>query len=201
MSELKPAPSARDVLTSEDGVSRRILLAAVLAAGYFAVALPAMAGRSLDFKMMAASALLGGILVGLSAIDCVSFRLPDPLTIGLAIVGLAATWWLELDRVEYRIAAMLTGYAALFVVSWLYLKFRERHGLGLGDAKLFGAAGAWVGVDGLPGVLLWASVSALVIVGLTFGRSTSLQMRLPFGPFLAAGIWLVWLYGPPFSGG
>ncbi len=65
---------------------------------------------------------------------------------------------------------------------------RGRVGLGLGDAKLLAAGGAWLGVALLPDVLL---VSALAGLCWAVGRRRS---RIAFGPFLAGGIWVVWLY-------
>jgi prepilin signal peptidase PulO-like enzyme (type II secretory pathway) len=47
-------------------------------------------------------------------------------------------------------------------------------------------------------VLLWATGSALMCVLLAARRNARLTgaSHLPFGPFLAFGTWLVWLYGP-----
>ena len=75
---------------------------------------------------------------------------------------------------------------------------RPGDGLGGGDPFLFAGAGAWVGWMGLPSVLLWAcAVSlALVFVMLMGRRNVPLSQKLPFGVFLAVGIWMTWLYGP-----
>ncbi|GLS01679.1 hypothetical protein GCM10007859_16940 [Brevundimonas denitrificans] len=61
-----------------------------------------------------------------------------------------------------------------------------------------GAGGAWVGWIGLPGVLLWASAAGLSFVAarLLVGGKVSGEDRLPFGPCLAAGVWLTWMLGP-----
>ena len=60
-------------------------------------------------------------------------------------------------------------------------------GLGLGDAKLLAAAGAWLGWRDLPVLIVLAAVSALVF---------ALAMRtrkIPFGPWLAAVFWVLWI--------
>jgi leader peptidase (prepilin peptidase)/N-methyltransferase len=70
--------------------------------------------------------------------------------------------------------------------------------LGLGDAKLFAGAGAWVSWQGLPSVLLLAAAAALawqLVAARRRGRSL-MGGELPFGPYLATALWLVWLYGP-----
>jgi leader peptidase (prepilin peptidase)/N-methyltransferase len=103
---------------------------------------------------------------------------------------LAPLWW---SVVSAGIAFLL-----LAGVGWAYRYVRGRAGLGLGDAKLLAASGAWLGAGALPTVLLWATGSALVWVLAAARRNAELSgaSRLPFGPFLAFGTWLVWLYGP-----
>jgi leader peptidase (prepilin peptidase)/N-methyltransferase len=70
----------------------------------------------------------------------------------------------------------------------------RRAGLGLGDAKLFAAAGAWLSLEGLPSVMVWVSCAALVAILLR--QPVEATTRAPFGPYLAFGFWVVWLYGP-----
>jgi leader peptidase (prepilin peptidase)/N-methyltransferase len=73
-------------------------------------------------------------------------------------------------------------------------------GIGLGDAKLLAAAGAWLSWQALPGVVLIATILAVVFaVATSLWRRTPLAAaaRVPFGPYLSVAIWLVWLYGPP----
>lgn len=61
-----------------------------------------------------------------------------------------------------------------------------REGLGYGDFKLAAALGAWMGWQVLPSVLLFASVSGLIItVLLRFVTATDFTRPLPFGPWLA----------------
>ena len=63
--------------------------------------------------------------------------------------------------------------------------------------KLFAASGAWIGLEALPAVLFIASGTALcgVLLAGALGRRMTSTTRLPFGPFLAFGLWAVWLYG------
>ena len=70
--------------------------------------------------------------------------------------------------------------------------------LGLGDAKLLAASGAWVGVTGLPTVLAGAAIAGLAVAGamMLMGQRLDRHSALPFGPFLAAATWLVYLFGP-----
>jgi leader peptidase (prepilin peptidase)/N-methyltransferase len=144
------------------------------------------------------AAALGWWLLALGWIDWRRFILPDALTLPLIVLGLAAAWGLAPDELWDRLAGAVCGYLLLWGVAWLYRRLRGRDGLGLGDAKLLAAAGAWVGAGGLPSVLAGAAIAALAAAGgmMLAGRRLDRHTALPFGPFLAAATWLVWLFGP-----
>ncbi|MEQ1698415.1 MAG: A24 family peptidase [Hyphomicrobiaceae bacterium] len=170
---------------------------------YAMVALPSGLRIGAGSWHAAGAAMLGVALVWLSVEDTFTFRLPDAGTLPLTGAGLV---WCAIatpgDLVRHAAAAAL-GFGALYLVASGYLRLRGQHGLGLGDAKLFSASGAWLGLEGLPSVLLIASVSGLVWTGTAFalGRRVERSTRLPFGPFLACATWIVWLYGPVRFGG
>ncbi|HRK95681.1 MAG TPA: hypothetical protein PK694_05105, partial [Rhodospirillales bacterium] len=52
--------------------------------------------------------------------------------------------------------------------------------------------------QGLASVILIGSLAALAAVGVAAAlrRSVTASTAIPFGPFLAFGLWLTWLYGP-----
>ena len=146
-----------------------------------------------------ASCALGWALLALSLIDLRCYRLPDFLTLPTLVAGLAvaASAW-PAAFTDHLLGAVL-GYAMLAAIAWLYRRLRGREGLGMGDAKLLAAGGAWLSWQALPSVVLVAAVLALaVVLGLAVLRRSpvSAATRIPFGPYLAAAIWLVWLYGP-----
>lgn len=147
---------------------------------------------------VAVSAALGAVLAVLSAIDLSSRRLPDALTLPLAAAGIGLAWSRDPGLVPWHLGSAALGYAALWGVARIYVVLRDRPGLGLGDAKLLAAAGAWLGLDGLPSVVLVASLAALALVlaARSLGRTMTMATAIPFGPFLALGFWVVWLYGP-----
>jgi leader peptidase (prepilin peptidase)/N-methyltransferase len=174
-------------------------LAAVALGAYSAAAVPAVLyWPPLPGFDAAAGAVLASVLIVLTVIDVRSFRLPDALTLPLTVLGIGFAQVLGWASWSDRVFAAAVGFLLLFVARALYYRVRGRQGLGLGDAKLFAAAGAWTGLEGLAGVLLSGCILALMCVGglAMTGRQVSARVALPFGPFLAAGIWLVWLYGP-----
>lgn len=172
--------------------------AGVLAVAFFAVALPVLPETDMSPEWIAATLLLGGCLIALAAIDAVTFRLPDLLTLSLLGAGLLGWAFMEADIPYAAIISAFAGGLVLFGAGWLYRWLRGREGLGLGDVKLFAAAGAWLGIEGLPSVLLVACLTALAAVGygLMRGKKLTGGTAIPFGPFLAFGFWTIWIYGP-----
>jgi leader peptidase (prepilin peptidase)/N-methyltransferase len=145
-----------------------------------------------------ASCGLGWTLLTLSAIDLRDGVLPDVLTLPLVPAGLIVGWFAAPEGLWDDIAGAVVGYALFAFVAWAYRRWRGREGMGGGDAKLLAGIGAWVGISGLPSVVLLASLLALVAaLGWRSLRGRpSLNDRVPFGPYLAAAAWVVWLYGP-----
>lgn len=148
-------------------------------------------------------ALLGWWLLLLAVIDAEHFWLPDRLTLPLAAFGLAAAYAVDASTWLDHLIGAAAGFLFCVLLAEAYRRLRGREGLGGGDARLLAAAGAWVGWAGLPSVLLWASLSGLAAVAgaRLFGRRIAADDQVPFGVFLAIGIWLTWLYGPLGLGG
>jgi leader peptidase (prepilin peptidase)/N-methyltransferase len=98
-----------------------------------------------------------------------------------------------------HLASALAGFAAFAAIALAYRRLRGREGLGLGDAKLLAAAGAWLGWQALPGLVLVAALGALAVAlaRTATGGTLSATMRVAFGSYLALAFWLVWLLGPP----
>ena len=147
---------------------------------------------------VSATALLGWQLLLIAVIDAENFWLPDVLTWPLMATGLIATAFIAAGLPWDQLIGAVLGFALLWLLAFLYRFVRKRDGLGGGDPFLFAGAGAWVGWIGLPSVLLWACAVgfSIVFAKLLMRRPVSGADRLPFGTFLAAGIWLTWLYGP-----
>jgi leader peptidase (prepilin peptidase)/N-methyltransferase len=136
-----------------------------------------------------AAAALAALLIAVAAIDARTRRIPDALNAAILMSGLAATWLLARDLTAALIG-VFAGYLAIFAVNALFRRMRGRDGVGMGDAKLLGALGAWVLWWGLPFVVLTASAAGLAVALLRRARRDEM---LPFGPFLAAAGLVVWL--------
>jgi leader peptidase (prepilin peptidase) / N-methyltransferase len=178
-------------------VSDRLALP-LLGVLYLLLAIPALYDVRAPILIVSISALLASALLALSVIDIASQRLPDAITLPLIVAGPLIAFGMGWDDPLWRFMSAAIGYLALFTVAWVYRWMRGRDGLGLGDAKLFAAAGAWLGMGALPSVLMIGCGAALlaVAIALILRRPVTTTSRLAFGPFLAFGFWMVWLYGP-----
>jgi leader peptidase (prepilin peptidase)/N-methyltransferase len=162
----------------------------------FAVALSAV--LVLSGWLLWASLALGWTLLALATIDLRHLMLPDVLTLPLVPAGLAVAWLVDPARLGDHAIGVAAGLVGFALIAWLYRRLRGREGLGLGDAKLLGAGGAWLGWQALPSVVaLGAAIAlALALAGAAAGGKLSATTRIAFGPYLALAIWVVWLYGP-----
>lgn len=165
---------------------------AAMAVGALAVALCAALATP-DILDAWANCLLGWVLLALAWIDARHLRLPDALTLPLLLAGLCAAWLLEPWLLTERAIGAIAGYLAFRLIGWGYAAWRGHAGLGQGDAKLLAAGGAWVGWEALSWVVLLAALAGIAWAGLQAVRGERLTSRshLPFGPFLALGIWTV----------
>jgi leader peptidase (prepilin peptidase)/N-methyltransferase len=163
-----------------------------------AVGVAAWAALTVSGWLLWTSCLLGWTLLALAAIDFKYFLLPDFLTLPLIAAGLFVIWALDSPVLLPHAIGAVAGFAFVVAIRYLYWKLRGREGMGLGDAKLLSASGAWVSWESLTSVVLIAALSALAFTLFSAARSgrISLADRVPFGAFLCFGTWIVWLYGP-----
>jgi leader peptidase (prepilin peptidase)/N-methyltransferase len=129
----------------------------------------------------------------LALIDIRRGIIPNGLNLSIAGLGLSKT--VVATGATAAIEAGCEG-AVIGLVFWLLRRFyfvlRKTQGLGLGDVKFLAAVGPWIGIAGLPTLLLIATLAALAAAGSLqlAGRDMTRQSSLPFGPYLAIGLLL-----------
>jgi leader peptidase (prepilin peptidase)/N-methyltransferase len=138
-----------------------------------------------------AGILLACALLAIAVVDFRTLRIPDWLSLPLVGLGLLRTGLAEPASWPAHLVGGLVGYVSLAAFGALFFRLRGRDGLGLGDAKLFAAGGAWLGWQALPLVLAVAATTGLVFALATWRNRSGRQ--LAFGPWLALGIWIGWL--------
>lgn len=148
------------------------------------------------FLTHTASAILTLALIALFWIDFRTYRLPDAITLPLIAAGIAVNALL-FDSLWPSVVGAAAGYGAFVTVELGFRRLTGRHGLGRGDAKLAAAGGAWCGGWLLPAVVLVGTGSALLFIAV----EALAKRRLPergtahaFGPWLAVGIAVGWMY-------
>lgn len=131
------------------------------------------------------------VLAALAWVDLRDMRLPDVLTLPLIAAGLLQAYGLKTGVAAAAIGAV-AGYAVFIAIELGYRRVRGVDGLGRGDAKLLAAGGAWCGWAGLPLIILIGSALALTALILPSFKKRADAGAVPFGPFLALAIFIVW---------
>lgn len=151
-----------------------------------------------ELWLIAASLCLGWTLLILGWIDFRARLLPDLLVLPLAVLGLGVAALLPGEAWSDHLIGAAAGFGLFALTALVYRAWRGRDGLGWGDAKLMGAAGAWVSWQGLPSVLVIGCGGLLLVllIGRLAGRRLRRDEELPLGTALCFAIWAVWLLGP-----
>ena len=134
------------------------------------------------------------ILAVLSWIDVRSYRLPNILTLPLIAIGFLFTYLTPSGSLWSSMIGATIGYTGFIVLEYAFRYLYQKEGLGRGDAKLLAAGGAWCGWFGLPYILLIASLCGLVFTQMPSykNKAVSDDLKIPFGPFLAFAIAVIW---------
>lgn len=161
-----------------------------LATGLLSVASLWWFGPTLDAAL---SFVLLAAMLAVAFIDWEHMIIPDPISLGLLVVGLAVSPWTRTGLVGALIGAAVGG-GLLLLVGVLWEKLRGVEAMGGGDVKLMAAAGAFLGLG---------SVLLIIFVGAFLGAVTGAillrrggQSRIAFGTFLAAATGIVVFAGP-----
>jgi leader peptidase (prepilin peptidase)/N-methyltransferase len=172
----------------------------------------------LGFGVAAAKlCVFSAIVVALVFTDLEKRLLPDELTLGGTLVGLAfapfapitdessqGLLWLaglepggwSLSLLQAAIGAAVPAFF-LWGGGWVYLKLRHREGLGFGDVKLMVMVGAFLGLQWTLATLLLGSIlgSVISLLYIWLAKKDASTYQLPFGTFLGAAALIVAMAG------
>lgn len=189
----------------EAPISIRYPLVELLCGGLW-LAVWMLYGTTLRFAFAAAFVYL---LVILSFIDIDTMRLPNPLVgltaaigavgvvvaqvSGIAVVPLMESRGVLEQPWAMAAAGLLIGGVIPFAISELYALVRGGQGIGMGDVKLLGVVGIFVG----PYVLMALMFGSVIGVAssLLLSRGGGMRRKIPFGPSIAAGAVIVLFAG------
>ncbi|MCU1579255.1 MAG: Peptidase [Rhodoglobus sp.] len=167
--------------------------------------LAAASGPSLVSRVLVLVAFLylAAVSVALTAIDIDVRRLPDRIVLpsyGVGVVLLGAAAIVGGDFTSFLRA--LAGAAILFVFYFL-LALIKPGGMGMGDVKLAGVLGLFLGqlgwaelAVGAAGAFLLGGIFGVVLM---IGGRAKRRSAIPFGPWMFAGAWLGIFAGAPIA--
>ena len=147
-----------------------------------------------------AALLLTWALIPACLIDLKYMLLPDSILLPWLWLGLLLNVVGVFTSLESAVVGAAGGYLILWSVYQVFKALTGKEGMGFGDFKLLALIGAWVGVEYLPMVILFSSLSgAIVGLSLVVFRRHSREIPIPFGPYLAMGGWVALIWGPEIS--
>jgi leader peptidase (prepilin peptidase)/N-methyltransferase len=131
------------------------------------------------------------MLIAVSEIDLEHRIIPNKILLPAAIWGLAgAALWTD-DLLEL-VASGAGAFTFLLLAALIHPK-----GMGMGDVKLAGVMGLYLGLAVLPAMLIGFLTGSIVgIAMLARHGAAARKMGIPFGPFLALGGFVALLAGP-----
>ena len=130
------------------------------------------------------------------------FLIFDSITLPLTAIGIVLTAF-SLNPFNIKILdsifGALIGYALIFSIRWLYFKIKKVDGMGLGDAKLFLALGAWLGFQSLLFILFVSSLLGS-IYGYTyiFIAKKNKNVEIAYGCFIILAVVLYQFFSKNF---
>ncbi len=151
-----------------------------------------------------AAAVLGWHLIAISGIDIRTYTIPDHIVLPMGLAGLAFAFIIAgVDGLVDAGISLLIGVVfqlLIFIVSRLIIK---REGIGSGDITMTAAFAVYLN----PLIVAFALISAAAfgIIGsaiLAMFRKEKIKGQdvIPFGPYLAIGAWVAYLYGNDLVG-
>lgn len=144
------------------------------------------------------------MLVAITFIDLEHRIIPNELSFGGLVLGLATGWAVPDLGWQLSIGGAVLGFGFFWALAAGYEKITGRMGLGGGDIKLLAMLGAFFGPIGVFTTILISSVIGS-LVGITWGliqnrtgsgeSSPLMRVSIPFGPFLVLGALYYYLLG------
>jgi leader peptidase (prepilin peptidase)/N-methyltransferase len=131
-------------------------------------------------------------LIALAGIDLDHKLLPNKIVYPMAVYGLVATAIVDTGDLVEHVIAGAGGFLFLFIAVLAYPR-----GMGMGDVKLAGAMGLYLGLSIVPAMLTAFLTGSLVGLGMMAREGAQARKKaVPFGVFLALGGIVGVLAGP-----
>lgn len=146
--------------------------------------------------------LLISTLIIIFFIDLEHYIIPNVVVLPVAVLGLVAmvaislttkdpdfpVWWV------FPLSGLIAA-AVFFIIAVAVPK-----GMGMGDVKMVGMMGFFLGRTAALGIFIGVLLGSLVGIGLMIAGKKGRKSRLPLGPFLAVGAMVALFYGEAIIG-
>ena len=143
-----------------------------------------------------AGVILTWVLIVIALIDYDTMFIPDQLSLPLIWLGLLIALWGVFVSPPEAIKGALLGYLLLWSIFHVFKLLTGKEGMGYGDFKLLAAGGAWLGMKAVMVIVVMSSFAGAVLGSAYMLINKNKKGKpIPFGPYLAVGIWLTMLYG------
>lgn len=135
---------------------------------------------------------LAAVLIAVAGIDLDHQIIPNKIVLPAAIWGLVGTIIFRPDNVDDVLIAGGAAFLVLFIAALI-----SPAGMGMGDVKLAGAMGLYLGSWVAPAMLIAFLVGSVVGLAVIAREGRGARKKgVPFGPFLALGGIVAILVGP-----
>jgi leader peptidase (prepilin peptidase)/N-methyltransferase len=132
------------------------------------------------------------LLIAVAGVDIDHRIVPNRLVAPAAVSALALTPVVSLDRVPEMLIAAAAAFSFLLLAALAY-----PGGMGMGDVKLAGVMGLFLGIAVIPALLVAFAAGSVVGVAMVVRHGAAARKRgVPFAPFLALGGFVALLVGP-----
>jgi leader peptidase (prepilin peptidase)/N-methyltransferase len=132
------------------------------------------------------------MLIAVAAIDLERHVIPNKILLPAVVYGVAAAAVVATGDLPGLAIAGAASFAALLVVA-----LAHPGGMGMGDVKLAGVMGLYLGVSVIPALLIAFLAGTVVGLGVILREGPRARKKgVPFGPFLALGGVIGLLAGP-----
>jgi leader peptidase (prepilin peptidase) / N-methyltransferase len=164
----------------------------LLEAGLAAVFVAILLRYSDDGIEIALGACLAATLATITLTDLEHRVIPNKVLIVAAIVAVGVLVAGDRDVLAEHAIAAAIAFAVMFLIAIVYPR-----GMGMGDVKLAGVMGLYLGKAVAPALLIGFAAGALFGLALIATRGAEARKQaVPFGPFLALGGLVAIFVGP-----
>jgi leader peptidase (prepilin peptidase) / N-methyltransferase len=132
------------------------------------------------------------MLIAVADIDLEHRIVPNKIVVPMAIYGVAASALVRTDTLPELLIAGTAAFTFLLVAALIHPA-----GMGMGDVKLAGVMGLYLGASIAPALLVAFLSGSVVDVGVMVSQGAGGRKRgVPFAPFLAFGAIVALFAGP-----